>query len=1017
MNKVKGVFSLTIIIRLLGKFERWFKSEEGCPSIHTDKQNKKRYYVVYQLGKTMEKNNLGNSNGAEEEIGDEEMEMNGDDCNKSSDDIGDDLLKKYAADVLAESDEEMNDNNYSDDDDNESEDEGSLGFSSDDPDIEYEDEVNNSLDAQKRADVFKSSLKRVFGSSRKVLADKSGIFRRTRKEKPLEPEVQRMLGEANEAYVKKDFDKAEEIYQKIITINDTCYPAYKTLGEIYDIKRDKGRCCILWICAGSLRTKDYDLWITCAKMSEELGHLEQADHCYKMASLADPNDLVSLFERARTNMKLDKFPLALRYLEKIRKRIPEDTKVIKEIAECFVNMDQPLRAIDLYEEIMKRNMEVEEHDFDKEKYPTKFGWSELNILSELYYKQRAYLLGLKTIKKVARWINGRSSQTFWDEIIVDDSEFDDRKWTSRFSGKFSSVDDFTLPVELRAQLLKFRLIREETKEALIQLEQILLNSPKSFPHTLTDLGETFQNAGMFLEALKCFTPIAHLINIDDSVTLGIAMCSTELGNYEEAELAFKEALSRDPNNKDIKLELAKLYFKWGKSEELLNISNEIMENDDDELTTTTTNENQTLALITPHKRPLKYKQKRDFINQEKKANFFVSSHYIALKVHTPGFMVGISEDVQKWIEIASDLIDFFNGTKELFPTLKRQGFTGLNVTRHRQSEMTVDLQIKKLVRLQEANNEIGKEKTTEQVKNAENLRGVSFNDWFDIYMHYALALVKYENTQDAYALIQRAKTVNVFYQHPDRVRWMNLVHLSIAYIAKDFKMVDIAGRLIINDCHDSSRSLRLYSCGLNGGNQASYTFISNNTQKFYLRQVKAYDSIILKKPITGMAKVEVLTDPKDPQLLQGYGNILMAGRSYTPSLFYYLRAQNLAPKDPLILLSAGLAHVHSALKRLAPNRHLQILQGLAVLRDYYDIRRKMGPHESQEADFNMARVYHMLNLANLAIPYYENVLTYENLDPTYDLKRQAAYNLQFIYNINGNGLLARRIVEKYLVIE
>jgi general transcription factor 3C polypeptide 3 (transcription factor C subunit 4) len=63
----------------------------------------------------------------------------------------------------------------------------------------------------------------------------------------------------------------------------------------------------------------------------------------------------------------------------------------------------------------------------------------------------------------------------------------------------------------------------------------------------------------------------------------------------------------------------------------------------------------------------------------------------------------------------------------------------------------------------------------------------------------------------------------------------------------------------------------------------------------------------------------------------------------------------------MINLTIGLSYIQLSLKRQTENRHFQIMQGFGFLFRYYDIRKK-SPHpaERQEAEYNIARAYHML---------------------------------------------------------
>ena len=63
------------------------------------------------------------------------------------------------------------------------------------------------------------------------------------------------------------------------------------------------------------------------------------------------------------------------------------------------------------------------------------------------------------------------------------------------------------------------------------------------------------------------------------------------------------------------------------------------------------------------------------------------------------------------------------------------------------------------------------------------------------------------------------------------------------------------------------------------------------------------------------------------------------------------------------------------MKRQTNNRHYEVQQGLSFLYRYYDIRTSSGvPIETQEAEYNVARMWHVLGLTYLAIPAYDKVL-------------------------------------------
>lgn len=127
----------------------------------------------------------------------------------------------------------------------------------------------------------------------------------------------------------------------------------------------------------------------------------------------------------------------------------------------------------------------------------------------------------------------------------------------------------------------------------------------------------------------------------------------------------------------------------------------------------------------------------------------------------------------------------------------------------------------------------------------------------------------------------------------------------------------------------------------------------------------------------------------------------------------------------MINLSIALSYIHHALKRQADNRHHLVAQGLAFLSAYRDLRLQSSDIcEKQEAEYNTALAYHSIGLTHLAIPFYERCLDlrsemrsgdfHEHGD---DLSSEAAFALQALMATSGDYHKARKLTDKWLVIE
>lgn len=163
-------------------------------------------------------------------------------------------------------------------------------------------------------------------------------------------------------------------------------------------------------------------------------------------------------------------------------------------------------------------------------------------------------------------------------------------------------------------------------------------------------------------------------------------------------------------------------------------------------------------------------------------------------------------------------------------------------------------------------------------------------------------------------------------------------------------------------------------------------------------------------------------------LLVMYGHVLSSGGTFLNALNYYFRAYSLSPDDPMLNFSIAIAYIQHAMKRQSENRQYQIQQGLAFLYQYYKLRTEKNVATlSQEAEFNVARVWHTLGLVHLALPNYEKVLALsedvreENAtkfgDAVVDeFAAEAAFSIQMILSLTEELRGARAITEKWLVL-
>ena len=933
---------------------------------------------------------------------------------------------------------------FSDDDENE--------FDDDDEDeIPIEDDYQEGYDLRdelRAAHNFRTKNKAKISAKQNYWKRK--MMRSSARE--LQPEVRQNLSDANEAFVRKDFNVAHDLYLEVIKRDPKNHNAYKTLGEICKQQGKLNECCNYWFIAASLHPWDSRFWGSVAELSAELGHIDQAIQCYTRAiSLTNKKRVGLRFTLNRAVLYRDKkqFGRALEGFQKVREAYPMDSAIIKQIVSVYVQQKRINDAINLYMKILDYNIKLFPHfypsnaDTAERSYPM-FSWAELNILLELYILQKSYRVGIKVIKLVSRWIQGRQDETWWDDID-DDAEFDAERRLKVIEGlkrPFLEARDrkhFQLPIDIRYKIGHLRLGLGQKDEALHHFGYLLNEGEEDIADLYFEAGKILEESGNHDDALQFLTLAlteSDELSEDPELINLLAKCFLEVGDYQQAKNAYEALLAYEPENLEHKIALAETLHHIGDAKGahkyLLEVSAEakkrkgssttpIEESEDDEVRSEST------ALIKNSERSLK-SSKSNKLSSDEKLQREEKGKRKALDIWRR--MCRLEEAIQKedrnaikaWMQLAMQLIEMFESVRSFFPRDKNRAFKGIVLYR-RKKKMDIDEKLARVYNLYEgvvSDDNLSRHLLTSKT----DYRGLGYDIWFKIFVQYSMLLANYEdNIEDAIEIIDVAMTVSIFVQDKHKESMLKLVKLLFSVKKEDHAAITVLIRSFLISNQMSPFIYKFFMCCFSQGIKSWEYFTNYNHQKFFLRQLKAYDSVFLNKKITGMATITASFEGfqklsrEHPDLIYIYSNLLGGSRSYVSSVVYLNRAYKEYNQDPMICLVLGLAHIHRAMQRLSNNRHMQLLQGLSYILEYRDLRiAKASASARQEIEYNFGRLFHMLGLTSLAVTHYNRVLEIKIDNPDYDMLCEAAYNLALIYNINSNSHLAREITAKYLTI-
>jgi general transcription factor 3C polypeptide 3 (transcription factor C subunit 4) len=410
----------------------------------------------------------------------------------------------------------------------------------------------------------------------------------------------------------------------------------------------------------------------------------------------------------------------------------------------------------------------------------------------------------------------------------------------------------------------------------------------------------------------------------------------------------------------------------------------------------------------------------------------IRANHAVVQLHWPAMKAGGDEKATtQWIESAENLLDDFRATKVFFPDENGKQMQ-LKISSHEQRIFT-----KIEAGLQNPNP-------------PKDFQDISFHEWHQILAELALVHARNGEQEKCYKIVQDVLiTANVFWQNSDLERISIAVALCCALLFNDGQYVVELGRKVINLCDARlGMAFQLFAAS-NRFIYGSNWFHAGPSQKFMHRTLKTADYLAMPSEMReqfdfAMQKGGLLQrldkysgegNEVNANALLIYGHMVaVANHSFT-SLPYYFRTLAMYPDDICVNLSIATMWVQNSMKRQTENRHFGIMQGLAFLYRYYELRTASGRAcDCQEAEYNVARMWHNLGLIHLAMPAYEKVLELSGQvqeewlanraslggesvdDDAEDFAKEAAFALQSIYALDGNDEAANAITEEWLVI-
>ncbi|KAG4257055.1 hypothetical protein FPRO03_04065 [Fusarium proliferatum] len=823
------------------------------------------------------------------------------------------------------------------------------------------------------------------------------------------------LSKVNQAFLSGDYPLALDLVFEVIRINAETHQAWTTLSSIFREQGDMGKSLSAMVYAAHLRPKDVNGWLQCASFAlenvadDEAGNLNTARLCYSAALRADHTNIDARLGKGLVCHRQGHLAAAISDYKVVLEHRPHDLEIVRKLAEACVDNKQAEAAVPSAIAAYKRFF-----DHERAKPQTQIMeplWHDIGIYVELFASTGRYQEAIQESKSLSRWLLGREAEDYWDQWTSDDREWDmdDERRTAvpNFTASVWSPDSYgqSFPWDLRARLAIYRFRLGDEDEAMRHLlwfepESILTREfAGDFPFLTFDLAEELAHRGHTPLAISYYQILRDLPgDADATILLQLGRCYSAVGETATAEEFFLAAIDADEDNIDARIELANMYEKAREEEEALILAAEAMALRQARDQNLEGHQDSIAELDPPSRRaprrtqavprrtdafgkrliPRRYRPKRlagaDKRRQEEQARAMkLTEQYEIVQDLRKKIKEGQHNLIPTWMASSKELVDEFRSIKKFYTWDKYLHFLGpKNHLQQQEADKPQNELSKMYERLARTlAPQPGSEGRDDGTSTPDAHQGISFNNWLDLFLDYAIGLATAHRRDEAYQVCEAARDSTAF-QAPEHGFMIHVAWSVCAIYTSDEEKCIATARQLMRD-GATSDSYRMFALLSNLCQSPVSWYTSGPAQKYILRQIKAMDEAY-NGGETNSERGENGEPVLDACVLMLYGHILFTSTSYTYALGYFLRSLALDPENPMVNLSLGLAYVHYGLKRQSTNRQYLLLQGQTYLSRYVELGQQgvteRGSWTRAEAYYNIGRLYQLLGVNYLAHNYY-----------------------------------------------
>ncbi|WWD21507.1 hypothetical protein CI109_105993 [Kwoniella shandongensis] len=891
-------------------------------------------------------------------------------------------------------------------------------------------------------------------------------------------EIQRLLGQANMAYIQADYETAIDLFLEVIRQDPYVLASWTTLASCYAENGDIEKARQMKFLGAHIENEQ-ETWRELAMEFRDSNQVEQCIYCLRKALRLDPADVDLLWQlgaiyrqQGQKHRSSDVFKRML----KSDRTLTRDFNFIMDYYPIMIETHQRPFVTKIQREAFDFHIDAfdSSNDDRRRRDPNTMNLDRVIELADGLLLLDDLDQALEVIRRGQRWLQGRKTQKKWD-TYEDDREYDP-PGTQRQSADGKETEEsegFPLDISLRQRLALVRIKLGDDDEAVIHISEILALDVMQYHSFFLELGDALIQRELWDKALECYGAIQECEDLPDDPAhiYAIGLCQHQLKNFQEAHEALQWVVSNDPENIQARLRLANVLEDMGRKNEALELVSDVIR----------TRAHREKDSITQQRSQQYHQssQEPSLTKSERAANKKLTKRVLEDQMRSQ--MQSLWQDVQEseagtergdvgaldqFIQAAGTMIENYRLNRGNFT--KSRGVVRVLKRRKAGRRNDLDSQAKEMQdRLErmlgfedDAPLEGGNSYTTFR---RTEFYGLDYEQWLTLMVKYCCVLMVKDEADIAMDILEHVVWSGLFHNRRCEVALrLTIIACAIQTRAYD-KIVDNCKRLSQLHQFQPSPLLLLLGALTSGGLKAQAAWSTHPVQSYISREMKTHDDAVLGErlhfsaptrrwaPNRGLTRKEKDDDgwggeeaeelgegdneddwggrPELPKRGSPYLNVLhgqqmITSRSYQSALFYLFRAYELDQYNPFICLLIAQAFFGRSMNRQSDNRNYQIAQGLAFLTRY----RKLSPKdaESQEqVEYNYGRSYHGIGVPHLAVVHYERVLesVQKRMDGYDDpeavrsssLAYEAAHNLMLIYATSGNSELVRE-KSKWLAI-